>query len=183
MVQRLYLDANIFVHCGLKRLDEDKARRSKKLLKQIAEGKYEGVASLLCLTEICEVIRGLAVEVFNIHSAKDWREMIEETVRFVFQNKNIKIIENNPNERIGTARIKDLLYYSIAEEAHKLIKNYEGKTVKEQDGFRHKGVGCIDCFHLALAKRIGCDMIATFDRDFEETKGEIEPFIVQDRIW
>jgi predicted nucleic acid-binding protein len=53
----------------------------------------------------------------------------------------------------------------------------------QNDEYKHKGVGCVDCLHIALAKRIGCDMIATFDRGFEETKGEIEAFIIQDNVW
>lgn len=183
MVERLYLDTNIFVHCGLIHLNKDKARRSKKLLKQISEGKYQGIVSLLCLTELCEVIRGLSVEALGVYSPKDWKEMIKETMKFIFGTPNVKIIENNPNERVGTSMIKDLLYCSVAEEAYRLIEKYEGKTAEERGEFKHKGPGCVDCLHIALAKRINCDKIATFDRDFEMTKKEIEPFIIQDKIW
>jgi predicted nucleic acid-binding protein len=174
----------IFVHCGLSKLDKDAANRSKKLLQQISDGKYEGVASLLALMETCETIRGLAVEVLQVYSAKDWKAMLDETIQFVFKHKNLKIIENNPDERMGTAMIKDLLHYVVAEDANKLLNKYEGKTGKNMKGeLEHQGVGCLDCLHIALAKRVGCDMIATFDRDFEDAKAEIEPFIIQDRIW
>lgn len=183
MVQRIYLDTNIFIHCGLSQLDQGKAKRSKKLLEQISQGKYEGVVSTLCLLEICEVVRGLAVEVLGVNSPADWKAMISSTIEFIFKNKNIKVIESNPEERLGTSKIKDLMYCSVVDDAHRMIVKYSGTTKEERGKFVHKGVGCVDCLHLALAKMVECDLIATFDRGFEETRIEVEPLIIQDKVW
>jgi predicted nucleic acid-binding protein len=33
--------------------------------------------------------------------------------------------------------------------------------------------------HLAIAKEAGCTKLATFDRDFDETRAELQPILLQ----
>lgn len=42
----------------------------------------------------------------------------------------------------------------------------------------HDGVHAMDVLHIVIAKRMGCSNIATDDRDFEETRSEIEPMLL-----
>jgi predicted nucleic acid-binding protein len=182
---RLYLDAEILVHYVLRKIDRSKARKCQKLLSTIQKGDYEGVVSLLALMECTKVVRELAAEMM-ICRPSDWKEMIGKSVKALMEINNLTFVEGSPEERVASAKIKDLLYGNLSWQAYAIIEKYSGKCVpnpSDRTSAKHDGLSPCDCLHICIAKAMDCDQMATFDRDFKESKAEITPYFVQDNVY
>jgi predicted nucleic acid-binding protein len=157
---------------------------AKRFLQRVQDGKYEGVVSLLTLMELTKNVRSLCVKLLGEYDSRSWNERMAEAYKVINSIKNIKIIEGNPDERVGTALIKDILYSDIVKEAHSILAKYSGKVYDDPEkGFIHSGLNCVDGLHIILAKRTGCYKIATFDNGFLETASEIVPLLLQKDLW
>ncbi len=182
--ERLYIDTQVFVYYFVTEEKPEFSDIAKRFLQKIEDGKYEGVVSLLTLMELTKTVRNLCVKLMSEYYAKTWNERMAEAYKVINSFKNIRIIEGNPDERVGTALIKDILYSEIAKEAHGILAKYAGKVFNDRrEGLVHSGINCVDSLHIVSARKTGCYKIATFDNGFLETTSEIVPLMLQKDLW
>jgi len=175
---RIYLDSSVLVNYSFKKGNEQFSLLAMTLLNKVQIGLYEGVISTLCLMELMTSLRGLLTS-HGVRDPQKWRSAIEEAFQAIFRVKNIVLVEGNPNERIGTDEIRDLFYSSIVWEAFEILTKHPGKAgLDKENKLKHDGLSAPDVIHIALAKRLACSEIASFDEDFLESKGEIYALIL-----
>lgn len=180
---RLYLDAVVLVHYTITKINRTFSRKTKELLSKIESGEYEGVVSLLALMECTKVIRHLEASINSNCNPRDWKKRMSALVAALLQFKNVRIVEGSPTNRSYSPKIKDLLYGAISWQAYDIMDKYPGRCKQTPRGYKHDGLSACDCLHICIAKAMGCQSIATFDRDFDESRKEIKPFFIQDRIF
>lgn len=182
--ERLYIDTQVFVYYFITKEKPEFSLIAKRFLQKIEDGKYEGVVSLLTLMELTKTVRSLSVQLMSEYDPQTWKERMSEAYKVINSIKNIKIVEGNPDERVGTALIKGILYSEIVKEAHGILEKYTGKVYdSRQEGLIHSGINCVDGLHIVLARKTGCYKIATFDNGFLETTSEIVPLLLQKDLW
>ncbi|MGI0056525.1 MAG: type II toxin-antitoxin system VapC family toxin [Nitrosarchaeum sp.] len=171
-----YLDTNIFVYYFKSKFYPDNSKIAKLFLEKIENGKYQGVISNLVLMELIKQLHEIAVEFEQRYSQADWKKEIEMAISTIYKIKNLDvkndIIENNIN----------LSYKDILDNGLQIMTKYQG-SVETKSKIVHDGIHSMDAFHIITAKKLGCSKLATFDKDFCETKNEIPPLILQKDFW
>lgn len=179
--QRVYVDSCIFVFQNITSLIPEFSRLSRLFLGKVQSGKYEGIVSIVSLMEFTKQIRELMVKA-NVVKKSDWLDAAKIAIESIYKMKNVKIIEGNPDERKNLLLIQTMLHSEVAWESFDILSKYPGSVKKDKE-IEHDGIHPIDAFHIVLAKRMGCDRIATLDQDFRETDGEIESLLLQEDIF
>jgi predicted nucleic acid-binding protein len=179
MVQRIYVDSSVLVYFFISNLDPKFSKKSKDFLERVESGKYEGTISLFALMELVKQLRELLVRA-NICSPADWDVSIKKALEKIYKMPNIKIVEGTLAERKQSLTPFSLSHSEIAWDSFDIMNKYQGSVKIKSGNYEHDGLHPIDAVHVTLAKRMGCVMIATFDRDFKETNGEITPLLLQD---
>jgi len=176
---RLYIDSNVLIFYYITKFDVRFSTICREFLKKVESGKYEGVVSLLGLMELVKQIRELLVK-SGTYDPSDWQASIRKAIEGIYSIKNVKIVEGSQNERRPFGMVSELSHSEIAWESFDIITKYHGKIKEGKNGLEHDGIHPVDALHVALAKRMGCTMIATFDRDFRETAPEVQSLLLQD---
>ena len=69
---------------------------------------------------------------------------------------------------------------SLFDDVGRIMKIFPGRAREDKRGlgYEYDGLGNSDCTHIFLAKRYDCQLLATFDSDFEESRPEIQPLLM-----
>ena len=148
--------------------------KAQKFLNEVSSGKYEGIISLLAVKEFVKFIRNLSVTSYGENNPQKWLQREERLLKSVWKIKGVKIIEGKSEERIVSGTT--LAFADVSMEALTLLRKYGGSVKRDPTTNKmvHDGLAPMDTLHIAVAKGMGCSKIATFDKDFNETKGELE---------
>ena len=175
MTSRVYIDSSIFLGWLL---GNPKAnQKTQEFLNKINQGLYDGVTSTLVLNELIKVIRKNSVE-HNILDAIKWDATERKAIQAIFAIKGLSVIKGEPND--AKNYIGQMTFGRISSEALVLMKKYPGKvgTNYKTGKKEHDGISPVDAYHIILAKRCDCDLLATLDNDFMETRSEITPLVI-----
>lgn len=182
---KLYIDPNVLVYYLKPRYRRDLAEISKRFLNYIERGRFKGVVSTIGMMEIIKIIREILVEIEGVHNPDDWKREVDEAIKSIYGIENIQIVEGKHDE-MPTEPPEKFHFSGLVRQAFTILRNYSGKTGEDrerQGRYVHDGLYPMDALHIALAKAIGCDKIATFDQDFAESKAEIPPLNLIKDTW
>lgn len=182
MSKRVYIDSCVLIFYYITKFDANKSETCRNFLKSVESGKYEGVVSLFGLMELVKQIRELMVKTGNCNP-QDWQESVKKAVEGIYSIKNVKIVEGSPSEKKTLAGVSELSHSDIAWEGFDIINKYPGKVRLSKNEIVHDGIHPVDAVHVSLAKRMGCEMIATLDRDFRETTPEVQSLLLQEDVF
>lgn len=178
VTNRIYIDSSVLINWYSGDSSSSAFMNAYNFLKDVSQGKYEGLVSLLAIKEVVKGIRNIFAKKGESNPAV-W--MVEEKsfINRISRFQGIKIIEGRPDERTGLAT-DPMVFGSISRDALQIMMNHGGKSkfVEATKKLEHDGVHPMDVLHIALAKKMGCSKIATFDEDFLETKDELEPMLL-----
>ena len=178
-MQRIYIDSNILLN-WLFGVSTTKVKPSSDFLNEVIAGKFEGIITSLTLNEVIKVTRNIMTGNGKTEPGY-WKSKEKEAMRKIFElpAKNV-IISNDVLENLELSE-DELNFEKISDEALTLIKKYQGSTKINEDGkTEHDGLSTVDSLHLAIAKKIACDKIATADADFKETEAELPVLFVKE---
>ena len=182
MSQRVYVDSTVLVFNFITQFDPRFSRAAKEFLKRVESGKYEGIISLFVLMELAKQIRELMVKA-NVCRPQDWQDSIKIAIEAIYKMQNMKIVEGNSAERKSLTTALSLLHSEIAWDSFDIMSKYHGSTKQKNGELEHDGIHPVDALHIALAKRMGCALIATLDHDFRETDHEIKSLLLQTDVF
>jgi predicted nucleic acid-binding protein len=182
MPERIYVDSCVLVFHFITRFEPRYSAKCKELLEKVESGKYEAMISLFALMELVKQIRELLVKQ-NVFDHGEWQESVKEAVEAIFRMKNVKIVEGNPDERKAIATDSGLSHSAIAWDSFDIINKYQGSVKRRKNEFEHDGIHPVDAVHISLARKMGCSMIATLDRDFREADSEVKSLLLQEDIY
>jgi predicted nucleic acid-binding protein len=182
MSQKIYVDSSVLVFFFVTNFDKRFSKVSKDFLTRVESGKYEGMISLFVLMELIKQVRELLVKA-NICNRKDWDANIKKAVEAIYKMQNIKIVEGSSDEQKSSSIVSGLSHSEIAWESFEVMNKYQGFVKQKNNELEHDGIHPVDAVHITLAKKMGCSMIATLDRDFRETDGEIKSLLLQEDIF
>ena len=175
MTSKVYIDTSIFLGWLLGNLKTN--QKTQEFLNKINQGLYDGVTSTLVLNELIKVIRKNKVE-NNILDVIKWDATERKAIQAIFAIKGLSVIKGEPND--AKKHISQMTFGRISSEALVLMKKYPGKvgTNYKTRKKEHDGISPVDAYHIILAKRCDCDLLATLDNDFIETHSEITPLVI-----
>jgi len=180
---RIYIDSNVLIYYFKPRHKPQYSALSKRFLKNVEEGRFEGIVSIFSILELIKIIREILVQLEDVRDPKEWEKEIRIVIETIFKTNNIKIVEGPSKECARFDDIRDLLYATVLWDSFELMNKYQGKILWNGHEFRHEGLYPADTLHLVLAKKTGCNKIATFDRDFDETRDVVQPIILDRNSW
>jgi len=185
--ERLYIDSNVLVYYFYTKQQRDFSKKAQALLKKIENTKFEGVISSFTLMEVIKSLRELLVKYGNIRKVADIEEIIRQQISGLFAIRNIRFVEGRPPDFTPMPEVKELYFCTVCNEALGIISECTGKPDIDRGTGEvvHRGLHAPDILHVALAKKLQCDKLATFEWNFQETIKEIVPLILQDHnaIW
>ena len=132
--------------------------------------------------ELIKQIRELLVKA-DVCMKADWERAIKSAFEAIYKMQNIKIIEGTVAEKGQLDSITLLTHSEIAWDSFNIMNKYCGAVKVTNGSLFHDGIHPVDAVHIALAKRMGCSAIATLDRDFKETDGEVPSLILMDDVF
>lgn len=181
---RVYVDSSVL--CNWYSEDNNaspknsfKPNIASKFLDDVKEGKYEAVVSLLAIKEVVKFIRNIFV-LSGKSKSEAWMKEEKNVIDRILRLQGVKIIEGRADE-IRLLKPEEMAFGNLSHDALAILQKYGGgvKFIKKKERFEHDGVHPMDVLHIALAKKMLCAKIATFDKDFKETKKEIESIILE----
>lgn len=181
-MKRVYVDTSVLVFFFITTFNTAFSRKSKDFLSKVESGEYEGTISLFALMELIKQIRELLVKA-DVCMKADWEQAIKQAFQAIYSMQNIKIIEGTVVEKDETDSITLLTHSEIAWDSFNIMNKYCGTVKVNNGGFCHDGIHPVDAVHIALAKRMGCTAIATFDRDFRETDDVVKSLFLLDDLF
>ena len=181
--ERIYIDTNVLVYYFYTKQRGDFSAIAKSFLQRVEKAKFEGVISSLTLMELIKSLRELLVKYGHIKDSKTIEEIISKIVSQLYAVNNIHFVEGRPPDFEPATEVEKLYYYVMSHESLKLLQLCKGRISAESDSGepKHEGLHPLDVLHVVLAKRLNCDKIATFERNFRESASEVVPLILQDR--
>jgi hypothetical protein len=108
----------------------------------------------------------------------DWDNEFSHAMNIIYRLKNMRIIKE---ASFGSGYGRQCYLHQLIDEITRIMRHYKGKAVDLRGNPTkqvHDGLGSPDCIHVFLARRYGCDKIATFDHDFEESRPDIVPLLL-----
>lgn len=181
-MQRVYVDTSVLVFFFITTFNPAFSKKSKEFLTKVESGKYEGTISLFALMELVKQIRELLVRA-DVCSKVDWEREIKSAFEAIYKMQNIKIIEGMVAEKGKLDQVSLLTHSEVAWDSFNIMNKYCGAVKLNNGSLVHDGIHPVDAVHIALAKKMGCSAIATLDRDFKETDGEVQSLILLDDIF
>lgn len=159
--------------------NSSKPKIASDFLDDVNDGNYEAVVSLLVIKEVVKFIRNIFV-LNGKYNPEVWMQEEKNVIDRIFRLQGVKIIEGRPDE-IRTLKPEEIAFGNLSHDALETLLKYGGrmKFRKKKRRREHDGVHPMDVLHIALAKKMLCAKIATFDFDFKETKKEIEPIVLE----
>jgi len=181
MMDRIYFDSAVLLRWLLGEGHSTKGVASS-FIDGVSNEKYEGIISQLTILEMIKVIRNLLVEKGKT-DPKEWADFIFKAIDSIYKIPKIRIIEGTvkeTGEKHTVTSSDHMSFGKISYDAVELIKKYQGKTKSSTDGkkLEHDGISAVDALHVILAKRLKCNKIVSFDNDFDQLSGEIQPIIL-----
>ncbi|MDK2939881.1 MAG: hypothetical protein PWQ51_2046 [Methanolobus sp.] len=177
MTEKVYVDTNIFInhlfgHKSKDPLDKRNAILSREKLREIENGQYQGVISVLTIMEVYVVARRLvALNSANSHDLDEIDKIVKEKAMKAFYSiNNLELIPNNDF---------DLPISTVLADGYRYIQKYNGRIWKQNGKLKHKAMNSPDSIHLSLAIRYNCDEFWTADKDFDRV---VEPITVNNII-
>jgi predicted nucleic acid-binding protein len=181
-MRRVYVDTSVLVFFFITSFNANFSSKSKEFLDKIRAGKYEGTISLFVLMELVKQIRELLVRA-DVCTKEDWEKAIKMAFEAIYSMPNMKIIEGTVLEKGKTDKLSLLYHSEIAWDSFNIMTKYCGKVKVNGAIFCHDGIHPVDAVHIALAKRMGCTAIATFDKDFRETDKEVPSIVLMEDVF
>ena len=178
-MKRVYIDTSILVFFFIRTFDASFSKMAKDFLTKVESGQYEGVISLFVLMELVKQLRELLVKA-NVCMKADWETAVKTAFEAIYKMQNMKIIEGTVAEKGQSDSCSLLTHSEVAWDSFNIMNKYCGSVKLKNGGFVHDGIHPVDAVHVALAKKTGCSMIATLDRDFKETDNEVKSLILLD---
>lgn len=171
-MKKVYLDTNIFVNYFFTTYDKSEPivhkHRAQAKLKEIEDGKCQGITSILTIMETYTSGRRI-IATNTTKSLANVDTDVKNALKFFYSMKNLDIIpDNNCTTTIG----------DILKDGHGYISKYFGKDWNQNGKRKYKALYSPDAIHLSLAIRNHCDEFWTSDSDFEEINEPITVIIV-----
>lgn len=162
MLQRplLYLDTNIFLDLIRNRAGE-LADASKKLFREIEDGKYGVITSSFTSLEIMEEEQG------RVYAE---REIVICKKSFDEVRRHIDRRDLTPSELAGIRKNLESRVYKPFMDKEKIILKYltdEG-WIRAYQLLDQLNISASDCIHLAIADIAGCDIFVTNDEQLRD---------------
>jgi predicted nucleic acid-binding protein len=129
--------------------------------------------------ELVKQLRELLVKA-NVCMKADWEQAVKIAFESIYKMQNMKIIEGTLTEKGEVDPCTLLTHSEVAWDSFNLMTKYCGSVKLKNNVLVHDGIHPVDAVHVALAKKLGCSMIATLDRDFKETDSEVKSLILLD---
>lgn len=169
--KRYYIDTNVLVNYAVGHDVQDFHESAERFLEKVEDGTYEGILSPLTILEYISVVRRILANESHVQDTEKREEAIREAISFFIELDNVVTVKFEPNEvprmTEGEGQIS-----SVFVEAYNIILTYnEGRLAAHG---KYKFLSAADAIHLVLADLVGCDGIASFDKDFENTEDELE---------
>lgn len=179
-MKRAYLDANILIAYVFGQEKEPRQFwKSQAIFEDIKQGKITGIISTLTLMEIMGVFRSIkGSELSSLRGLSD-RAQLEYVLQESKSMYDIIIHEllQMPNlvfEKGKQTNLQNTLTdaFAILEKIRGVVKIYDScaKCGSDHPVSVHKAVAMVDILHALIAKDVGCDVIITFDKGFNELK-------------
>jgi len=175
MPSKVYVDSSIFL--GWLQGKTSTVNRTQGFLNQVTRGFFNAVTSTVALSEVIKVIRKNQVA-NGVYNSNQWDVKERNALRAIFSIKGLSVLKGEPYETLHAPSL--MTFGKISSASLALVKKYPGSVGRNyKTGIKeHDGIGTADAFHIVLAKRFDCDMLATLDNDFNETRNEITPLVI-----
>lgn len=175
---RVYADSSVLVSASHKK--HKFYYYAQNFLIKTQHGDYKTIISVLAIMEGIKGIRGFLVALGQRDPQK-WNEATQDFLTMLLALKNVEFIQGTPSERTTERQPS---FAEILWKAFDILAKYSGKAVDHDEGgnrlptLRHDGLGADDAIHIELAKEASCRYLATTDKDFLESRSEIEPLLL-----
>jgi len=164
----VYIDTNVLVYHLKTTYKPNLTFKASAFLRRVETGQYEGVLATFVLLELVKAIRKVTVEFEHKLDPSIWKTDAEAAVKWAYKIPNVKFIDGT--QEVGRV----LIGQPLLEDALATFQRFPG-SFKYDGSLRpvHDGLYPFDAIHLELARKAACSYIATFDHEFEESRGYV----------
>ena len=161
----IYVDANVLVNWLVPDNSQD-SRHASSFIEAVENKKLTAVITELTLNEFAKVLRVILVKQ-GYTNPQYWAEQLDICMNRIYQlPDNVQMISSNSISSDG----KNYQFFDITSDAYGFIMKYPGKTKQMKKHKEHNGLSTVDTLHIAIACKLGCSIIVTSDKGFEDVK-------------
>lgn len=162
--QRLYIDTSVFIwylHSG----NTNGYAKADKFMKDIANGKYQGVTSSFVKFEYRGYLKEEKAMINGYNATKQELDLLVDRLDRLIQDYGIE--EVVADYLLGESWIRDS--EEIVTQSQPILVEDDWKTMKGADAV-----------HATIASRAGTQQLATLDKGFNSLTGSVTPFVLWD---
>ncbi len=176
--ETFYIDTSVLLNTVDGFGNPQETRASREFMKCVTDGLINGVISPWVVLEMIHVIRGHLID-----SGFDKYRIIEqETVGIATKLcafPKLRIIWGK-EAYIGQEPIE---LWVIMKESLRILRSSKYTAVDDpKRGRVLEGIGSNDALHIAIALKLGCDVLATCDKGFWSDKHQIPIYDVKNKV-
>lgn len=122
VANRVYIDSSVLINWYSGDSSSRKFVKAYSFLKDVRDGKYEGIVSLLAMKEVIKFIRNIFVKKGEANPDK-WMTEEKNVIERIARLQGIRIVEGRPEERSGLLT-NDMIFGSVSRDALETMLRY-----------------------------------------------------------